>query len=228
MPIHLRSQSPPFNPARPGTPELLWDTALAHEDVLEIPCPHRQSQAFFDARYQASMDPWQFASSPYELNRYQATLKALARARYRRGFEPGCSVGVLTAALARRVNHLIACDISPGATAWARERCRELVNVEIYQRDIAEGPPRGTFDLIVFSELGYYFSSHRLSAMARQLADRLDPGGDFIAVHWLGHSADHFLHGDEVHGVLAQALLCKHIGGSCHAGFRIDSWRKAP
>lgn len=38
MPVDLQSESPPFNPARPGTPELLWETALTHEDVLEIPC----------------------------------------------------------------------------------------------------------------------------------------------------------------------------------------------
>jgi len=187
-----------------------------------------QSQAFFEARYQASSDPWHFASSTYELNRYRATLEALSRASYQRGFEPGCSVGVLTEALARRVNHLIACDISPTAVACARERCRELANVEIHQRDAADGPPEGRFDLIVFSELGYYFSVDRLSAMARQLADRLEPGGDFIAVHWLGNSADHVLHGDEVHGALAQALPCQHVAGSRHAGFRIDSWRKAP
>lgn len=188
----------------------------------------RQSQAFFEARYRASSDPWHFASSTYELNRYQATLEALSRANYRRGFEPGCSVGVLTAALARRIDHLIACDISATAVACARERCRSLTNVEIYQRDAEEGPPAARFDLIVFSELGYYFSADRLREMARQLADRLEPGGDFLAVHWLGNSADHVLHGDDVHGVLAQALPCKHVAGSRHAGFRIDSWRKAP
>jgi LmbE family N-acetylglucosaminyl deacetylase len=37
MPVGLRSQSPAFYPARPGTPELLWETALMHELVLEIP-----------------------------------------------------------------------------------------------------------------------------------------------------------------------------------------------
>jgi SAM-dependent methyltransferase len=188
----------------------------------------RQSQAFFEARYQASSDPWQFASSGYELNRYQATLEALSRASYRRGFEPGCSVGVLTAALARRVEHLIACDIAETAVACAKERCRELTHVEIYQRDIAEGPPEGIFDLMVFSELGYYFSADRLGAIVHRLASRLEPGGDFVAVHWLGHSPDHVLHGDVVHDVLAETLECEWMGGSRHPGFRIDSWRRAP
>jgi SAM-dependent methyltransferase len=189
---------------------------------------NRQSQTFFEARYQASSDPWHFASSHYELNRYRATLAALSRASYRRGFEPGCSVGVLSAALAPRVDHLIACDISPTAVARAKERCREFPNVQIHQRDAANEPPEGTFDLIVFSEMGYYFSAERLGAIALRMADRLVPGGEFIAVHWLGTSADHVLHGDEVHEVLARALPCEPMAGSRHVGFRIDSWRRAP
>jgi SAM-dependent methyltransferase len=189
---------------------------------------NRQSQAFFEARYQASSDPWRFASSTYELNRYQATLDTLSRSTYLRGFEPGCSVGVLTAALARRVEHLIACDIAETAVACAKERCRELRHVEIYHRDVVEGPPLGSFDLMIFSELGYYFPVNRLAAMARQMASRLDPGGEFVAVHWLGTSTDHVLHGDVVHEVLAANLPCERIGGSRHDGFRIDSWRRLP
>jgi len=187
-----------------------------------------QSAAFFEARYQTSGDPWHFASSPYELSRYDITLATLSRESYRRGFEPGCSVGVLTAALARRVERLIACDISSTAVACAKERCGELANVEIHRRDVADGLPEGMFDLIVFSELGYYFSAARLAAIAREMATRMDPGGELVAVHWLGHSPDHVLHGDEVHGVLVQALPCEHVAGSRHAGFRIDSWRRPP
>jgi SAM-dependent methyltransferase len=187
----------------------------------------RQSQAFFEGRYLASSDPWQFASSSYELKRYRATIDALSRASYRRGFEPGCSVGVLTAELAPRVKHLIACDISPTAVARAKRRCGEFGHVDIYQGDAAAGAPEGSFDLVVFSELGYYFSADRLQSIVRQLADRLEPGGEFLAVHWLGDSPDHLLHGDEVHEVLAQTPPGEWIGGSRQVGFRIDSWRRA-
>jgi SAM-dependent methyltransferase len=189
---------------------------------------NRQSEAFFEARYRDSNDPWEFASSAYELKRYQATIDALSRVSYRCGFEPGCSIGVLTARLARRVEHLIACDISETAVTRAKERCREFNHVEIYQRDAATGPPEGTFDLMVFSELGYYFSADRLQDIVQRLAERLQPGGDFLAVHWLGESADHLLHGDEVHAVLGRAFPGEWIGGSRHVGFRIDSWRREP
>jgi SAM-dependent methyltransferase len=135
---------------------------------------------------------------------------------------------VLTARLAWRVKHLIACDISETAVARAKERCREFKHVEIHQRDAAAGPPEGTFDLMVFSELGYYFSAGRLQNLVQRLADRLEPGGEFLAVHWLGQSADHLLHGDEVHEVLGRTLPGEWISGSRHVGFRIDSWRREP
>jgi SAM-dependent methyltransferase len=185
-----------------------------------------QSEAFFESRYRACHDPWQFATSAYELDRYRATLAALSRPTYRRAYEPGCSVGVLTAELAHRVDRLIACDLSPTAVARARERCREFSHIEIYRGNAAAVPPGGPFDLMVFSELGYYFSADRLALIAGQMAEELEPGGEFLAVHWLGSSADHLLHGDEVHAVLARTLPGTILTSSRHAGFRIDSWRR--
>jgi SAM-dependent methyltransferase len=186
----------------------------------------RQSQAFFESRYQAAKDPWQFATSAYELDRYHATLAALSKPRYRRAYEPGCSIGVLTAALARRCGQVIACDLSPTAVQHARERCASCGNVAIHVQDAGEVRPSGRFDLIVFSELGYYFSVHKLSGLAHDLQARLEAGGEFIAVHWLGHSADHVLHGDLVHEVLAASLSLELISQSRHVGFRIDAWRQ--
>ena len=56
--------------------------------------------------------------------------------------------------------------------------------------------PGGTFDLVVLSEIGYYFELDELAAPATA---SLDPGGTLIAAQWLRNSADHVLHGDEVH-----------------------------
>ncbi len=184
-----------------------------------------QSRAFFESQYHRSPDPWNFARSAYETDRYRATLSALSRLRYGRAYEPGCSVGVLTAALAPRCDYVLACDIAAAAVERARARCKDFPHVDIEQRDVAD-PPQQTFDLIVFSEIGYYFHPTALRRVALALANRLEPGGEFIAVHWLGHSADHVLHGDEVHAVLAANIPFEWLSGSRHPGFRIDSWRR--
>jgi trans-aconitate methyltransferase len=183
------------------------------------------SEAAFDARYRHCSDPWQFATSPYEAGRYAATLAALTRATYRRGFEPGCSIGVLTQLLATRCDHLIATDLSETAVRLARQRCAGLANVDIHHSHLAGELPPGTFDLVIFSEIGYYFSIETLRQVAGLLAERLEPGGEFVATHWLGESPDHPLHGDTVHAVLEECLPWDKTGAWRHVGFRIDRWR---
>jgi SAM-dependent methyltransferase len=183
------------------------------------------SAAAFENRYRERADPWNFATSDYERNRYGAIMGSLLRTSYARGFEPGCSVGELTFRLAAICDELIAWDIAPSAAARARERCATRRNVDIRCADLAAGPPPGNFDLIVFSEMGYYFTPPQLEQITRSLSDRLNAEGEFVAAHWLGHSSDHVLHGDAVHAQLLANLPLHWVKGERHAGFRIDTWR---
>jgi SAM-dependent methyltransferase len=180
--------------------------------------------AAFESRYAASPDPWNFAGSDYERTRYAATLRALSRSRYTRAYEPGCSIGEFTVQLAQRCNELSACDFAPAAVARARRRCAGQPHVQIGCADVARSPPEGCFDLIVFAELGYYFPEGELARIAQALGVRLAAGGEFVAVHWLGSSPDHHLHGDTVHAVLRACLPLDWAGGERHEGFRIDRW----
>jgi SAM-dependent methyltransferase len=186
------------------------------------------SEAAFEAKYRHSPDPWHFAASAYEQRRYATLLRSLTQARYARVFEPGCSVGVLTAALAERCDSLLACDIAPTAVHLARQRCVGFSNVRIDQADVAKSLPPGRFDLIVFSELGYYFSAEVLAKLVRALAMRIRPGGEFVAVHWRGRSEDHVLHGDAVHAILKATLekRCIWLKGERYREFRLDLWQR--
>lgn len=186
------------------------------------------SQAAFEAKYRQSADPWDFIGSRYERDRRDLTLRSLMQSRYRRAFEPACSIGVLTAALAQRCDEVQAIDIAPSAVAMARERCANFPRVTIACADLAERCPEGPFDLIVFSELGYYFSERRLTHIVESLSAALDAGGELIGVHWLGSSEDHVLHGDRVHAILKDTLMksCAWIKGARRPGFRLDTWRR--
>jgi protein-L-isoaspartate O-methyltransferase len=186
------------------------------------------SQAAFEAKYRQCADPWDFIGSRYERDRHELTLRSLMQSRYRRAFEPACSIGVLTAALAQRCDEVQAIDIAPSAVAMARERCANFPRVTIACADLAERCPEGPFDLIVFSELGYYFSERRLTHIAESLSAALDAGGELIGVHWLGTSEDHLLHGDQVHAILKDTLMksCAWIKGAQRPGFRLDAWRR--
>jgi protein-L-isoaspartate O-methyltransferase len=180
----------------------------------------------FEDRYRDNPDPWNFADSTYEKDRYRTIMASLPRLTYARAFEPGCSVGELTARLAEVCGHVVATDFAPSAVRQARQRCAGLDNVEIHCADLATEVPPGPFDLIVFSEIGYYFPAPLLVNVALSAVGHLNMGGDFVAVHWLGDSADHVLHGDQVHEQLQSALPLRWLGGQRYDGFRLDAWRR--
>lgn len=188
--------------------------------------PLASSADAFEAMYRASQDPWQFATSAYEQSRYDAILRSLQRSRYDTAFEPGCSVGVLTARLAAICRRVLATDIAPTAVFRAAERCKHWGSVSVQLAAGLTDLPDEPVDLVVFSEIGYYFDAPALERYAAELAAQLIPGGEFIAAHWLGMSPDHVLHGDVVHETLLATLPLSWVQGARHEGFRIDSWMR--
>lgn len=187
------------------------------------------SPAAFEARYAVAPDPWSFATSTYERERYETILSALRPRphRYHLGFEPACSVGVLTAALVERCDRIVASDVSASAVARARVRCSALNGVRIDVGSVQDGP--GTdepVDLVVFSELGYYFAADELPAIVTGVRDLLAPGGDLIACHWTGESPDHRLSGTTVHDVMVRTLEADAglVRSELHDGFVLGVW----
>ena len=117
-------------------------------------------------------------------------------------------------------------DIAPSAVSIARERCKDLNNVVVRCGALPEDIPEGTFDLVVLSEIGYYFSEEQLRSLANRLVERLSRPGVMLAVHWLGSSEDHLLHGDRVHTILRSLDGLVHDRSELHAGFRLDRWAR--
>ena len=183
----------------------------------------------FERRYQNDPDPWRFATSAYELRRFDITAACVPEDGFRRGFEPGCAGGELTVRLARRGAQLVSWDGSPTIVAHARRRLEAAAvdNVELAVGAIPARWPTGRFDLVVLSEIGYYFDHEGLADVLRRVIECLDVGGTLLATHWLGASDDHLLSGDEVHAALGTADGLAHVGGVRDPGFRIDWWRRA-
>jgi len=184
------------------------------------------SEEFFESKYAAAADPWDFETSAYERNRYTTIVRALQGRRYKRAFEPGCSIGLLTLELARICDSVEAIDISPTAVACARARCAACENVTVRQGKLPGSVPDGLFDLIVFSEIGYYFAADVLTKIVQDLVGRLTPEGLFLAAHWLGVSPDHRLKGDQVHALLEGTPGLTPTFAERHEGFRIERWTR--
>jgi cyclopropane fatty-acyl-phospholipid synthase-like methyltransferase len=178
---------------------------------------------YFDALYTADPDPWKFAASPYERGKYEITLDAMPKPRYRSALEVGCSIGVLTRSLASRCDTLIAIDAAQTPLLEARRRCADLPGVRFEHMFVPDQWPDGAFELILLSEVVYYLSRDDVGRLAAKVSNSLPKGGSVILVHWTGLT-NYPLSGDE-----AADLFIERIEPACvvdradrYAEFRLD------
>ncbi|MBI1682902.1 class I SAM-dependent DNA methyltransferase [Caulobacter hibisci] len=181
---------------------------------------------YFEGLYTANPDPWGFETSDYERGKYAATLAALGEERAVRALEVGCSIGVLTRQLAERCDRLLGLDVSETALDQARQRCADLANVEFALLQVPRDPVPGSFDLIVLSEVAYYWDDADLALAANAFRAARVSGGRILLVHWLGET-DYPKTADEaVEGL--RASLGDAVGvetAQRNADYRLDLWR---
>ena len=183
---------------------------------------------YFDALYTVDLDPWKFATSPYERGKYTLTLNAMPKPRYRSALEVGCSIGVLTRSLALRCDAVVAIDAARTPLVEARRRCADLPGVRFEQMFVPEQWPDGVFELILLSEVVYYLSREDVGRLAARVTRSLPAGGSVLLVHWTGPT-DYPLSGDE-----AATLFTERIGpgyvvdrADRYAEFRLDVLSRA-
>lgn len=156
---------------------------------------------FFAGMYAGDDDPWDFAGKWYEQRKRALTLAALPAQRYRSGFEPGCAVGLLTAALAERCDALLSSDIAPRAVELTTARVARLPHVRVERRTLpGEWPVGERFDLVVLSELGYYLAPPDWERVLAATLASLAPDGVVLLCHWRHPVPQHIVPAEHVHG----------------------------
>ena len=182
---------------------------------------------YFEQMYVGDPDPWKFETSPYESAKYDASVKALGQRRYRRALEVGCANGVLTQRLASYCDELVAIDVSDTALAIARKRNADTPLINFARMMFPHETPNGLFDLIVLSEVVYYWSEADIATAGAWIADHSKPGGDILLVHWIGDT-DYPQTGDNAVALLRAALPdLSVIQADRHEKYRLDLWRRA-
>lgn len=190
--------------------------------------PNTLPPDYFEAVYRANSDPWNFEASPYEHAKYADTLAALPPARlYESGFEVGCSLGVLTEMLAPKCRHLLSIDVAEAPLERARQRCAHLPQVEFQRLTLPDDLPTNCrFDLVVLSEVAYYWALPDLQRVATELLTALQPGGHLLLVHWTPAVHDYPLTGDEVHDFFLSQRDANgpltHVHGHRTEQYRLD------
>lgn len=162
-------------------------------------------QSYFDDIYHGSDDPWGFHDRWYERRKRAITMACLPDQHYSRCFEAGCSIGLVTSGLAQRCHRVLAVDASQTAVQHAARAVEGFPHVRVEQRMLPEEWPVGErFDLVVLSEVGYYFDGSDLSALLDLAVGSLAPAGVLLACHWRHPVADYPLAGDVVHEAIIE------------------------
>jgi SAM-dependent methyltransferase len=177
---------------------------------------------FFEDLYERSEDPWSFATSDYERQKYAHTLSSLGASRYERALEIGCSIGVFTELLAPVTDELVATDVSDRALAHARRRLQGRPGVRVVRASFPEELPPGHWDLITCSEVLYYLDRDAFALAVGRLHTCLQTGSTVLAVHWRAPTRTYPLLGDEVHDHLVESLRRWHVLDDRRPQYRLD------
>lgn len=180
------------------------------------------SGEYFDAAYSRRADPWGFETRWYESRKRALTLASLPAERYESALEIGCSIGVLTEQLADRCAAVLAVDISQAAVDRARKRLASASHVSVERMDVGHRFPDRHFDLVVLSEVAYYFDLETLEAVLGHIENSLGPTGTLVACHWRHDVEDYPLTGDEVHNTIRARTSLHRIAVHVEADFILE------
>jgi trans-aconitate methyltransferase len=186
------------------------------------------SQEHFGNLYLAKDDPWDLATKWHDQRKYAITVASLPRPRYRRCYEPGCSIGLLTHLLAPRCDAILAVDSVAAAVGQAREAVQEFPHVRVERATVPADLPDATYDLIVVGDLLYYLSAADLDALLDGLVERLEPDGDIVAVHFRDRQHGGNYDGFNVHRSLAQRPGLERLVRHEDEWFLLDVFRRVP
>ena len=180
----------------------------------------------FEEYFRTHEDPWGFETSWYEERKRQTLLAALPHRRYRHALELGCATGVLSGALAARADTVLGVDMSVTALERAHQRTGSGSAVRFERRTLPHEWPHGRFDLVVLSEVGYYWSPADLDLARRRIASSLTEHGTLVACHWRRAIPDAPLNGDEVHAALGSGRAWKRMLRHLESDFILEVFER--
>lgn len=173
--------------------------------------PAMRGSTDFDRLYGGSdTDPFGFDTHPEERLKFTRTLDLCGPGPFERALEIGCSIGTFTELLAPQCTSLLATDISEQAVRTALGRLGAFPQVTCEVRDLRHEFPEGFFDLIVASDVLYYWTIDMIVDVLRHIEQGLAPGGTLVTLHYIPRIGT-LLNGNEVHDLLAQESRLDHV-----------------
>ena len=186
----------------------------------------RIEPAWFEGLYQRDPDPWKFATSPYERDKYARTLEALGAptgdssepsrpdARSASSPAPGLPLRANCSASTRSLT----------AVGRARDRLAGPPACRSSNASCPSSCPAGPFDLIVCSELLYYWSAEPLRELLRRSSRALIPGAAWSRCTGDPETRTYPLRGDDVHRIIAETTELAHGHSEQHDLYLLDRY----
>lgn len=182
----------------------------------------------FEAFHRRHTDPWGLDSRAYESRKRDILIASLPRERFERVLEIGCAHGALTARLAEVAGRVVAVDLSPTALQRARARGIPSGNVDFLLQDVRVAWPGDHHDLVVLSEVAYYWTEDEVRDALTRAKMQLLPGGAIVLCHWRPAIADAPLTGDRVHRIAGEVLGMRRIVRHEEEAFLLDVYSDEP
>jgi SAM-dependent methyltransferase len=153
----------------------------------------------FEQKFRTNIDPWDYTNSHFEKYKRAVLLQACGASKHGRVLELGCAIGQSTRDLSRVSLRLLAVDGSVTALREAKKRLQGERHVRLRRAVLPGMMPRGSFDLIVASEIAYYLPAHQLRELSRRIVAALAPGGRVVLLNHRRHFDDAAQHSALAH-----------------------------
>ena len=97
----------------------------------------------------------------------------------------------------------------------------------VEQRDLRESLPDGPFDLVVCSEVLYYWSRPDVERTLDEIEARLAWPGAIVAVNWRGDDPAAPLDAVAVEAILDRRVSLQRTLGESAEGYRLGRWERS-
>ncbi|QEE85523.1 methyltransferase domain-containing protein [Acetobacter oryzoeni] len=181
----------------------------------------------FEDIFQLNADPWDFENSLYEQQKLEKVLQCLPASPIFFAVELGCAIGVSTLALAKYCKRIVGIDASETALAIAQQRCVQQKHISFIKAFLPQAYPASEVsgcDLVLISEVLYFFSPADIQCLAESVTKSLKPEGNILIVNWTGPT-DTPCTGDEAAEYFIRVCLTQHWRPDYSErgkGYRID------
>ncbi|MFI0420803.1 class I SAM-dependent methyltransferase [Spongiactinospora sp. 9N601] len=143
-------------------------------------------------------DPWRYETEPYEIDKYEVTLRHIPHRAYLRALDVGCSEGAFTRRLARAYPEAECVGVDVSKQAVARATAKAAGTARFVALDFLNDDPGGIFDLVICAEMLYYVGrGERLRLIFERFRTFMAPGGLLVLVHEWPEARRLYRHLDE-------------------------------